>query len=112
MYLCSSVFVDTKPRMAQLMRLKTKGVKVEIIKTVAPDWKQVGFMMDLDPMGRKIRSIEAEHAHRLNGPVVCCQELFTVWLDSPDATWGNLIELLNDSEYKELAEQVANALGP
>ena len=107
-----SVFVDTKPRMAQLMRLKTKGVKVEIIKTIAPDWKQVGFMMDLDPMGRKIRNIEAEHAHRLNGPVVCCQELFTVWLGCPDATWGNLIELLNDSEYKELAEQVTNALGP
>ena len=106
-------FLDSKPRMAQLMRLKTpKGEKVEIIKTIAPDWKQVGFLMDLDPMGRNIRCIEAEHAHKLNCLVICCQELFTLWLDSPDATWGNLIELLIDSEYKELAEQVKNALHP
>ena len=67
--------------------------------------------MDLDPRGHKIRCIEAEHAHKLNCPVICCQEVFTVWLDSPDATWGNLIELLTDSEHKELAEQVRNALG-
>ena len=105
-------FVDSKPTMAQLMRLKTsKGEKVEIIKTIAPDWRQVGFLMDLDPKGHKIRCIEAEHAHKLNGPVICCQEVFTVWLDSPDATWGNLIELLIDSEHKELAEQVKIALG-
>jgi len=110
-----SVFciIDWKPRMAQLMRMKTsKGEKVEIIKTIAPDWKQVGYPMDLDPRGQKIRCIEAEHAHKLNGPVICCQEIFTLWLDSPDAAWGNLIELLIDSEYTQLAEQVKSALGP
>ena len=105
-------FVDSKPTMAQLMRLKTtKGENVEIIPTVAPDWRQVGYLMDLDPKGHKIRCIEAEHAHKLNGPVICCQEVFTVWLDSPDATWGNLIELLIDSKYKELAGHVKDALG-
>ena len=57
------------------MRLKTK---VKVTKTIAPDWKQVGFMKELDPMG-KIRSIEAEHAHRLNGPVVCCQDFAIGW---------------------------------
>jgi len=104
--------VDTKPRMAQLMRMKSlKGEKVEIIKTIAPDWKQVGYLLDLDPNGHKIRCIEAEHVHKLNGPVICCQEVFTVWLESSDATWGNLVELLTDSEHKELAEQVKNALG-
>ena len=94
------------------MRIKSsKGEKVEIIKTIAPDWKHVGYLMDLDPKGHKIRCIETQHAHKLNGPVICCQEVFTVWLDSPDATWGNLIELLTDSEHTELAEQVKNALG-
>jgi len=85
-FLDVSVFriVDLKPRMAQLMRMKTsKGEKVEIIKTIAPDWKPVGFLMDLDPRGQKIRCIEAEHAYKLNGPVICCQEIFTLWLDSP-----------------------------
>ena len=97
--------------MAQLMRLK--GIKWRF-QTITLDWKQVGFHIDLDPNGRKIRSIaiEAEHAHRLNGPVVCCHELFVLWLESPDATWGNLTELLNVSEYEELAEQIKNAPGP
>ena len=30
---------------------------------------------------------------------------------SPNATWGNLMEVLNDSEQEELAGRVKNALG-
>ena len=89
----------------------SKGEKVEIIKTIAPDWKQVGYLMDLDPNGHKVECIEADHGHKRNFSVICCQEMFRLWLDSSDATWGNLIELLTDSEHKELAEQVKNALG-
>ena len=107
----SSNYADMKPRIAQLMKLKNaKGEKIEIIKTIAPDWKQVGLLMDFDPKGKKVASIEAEHAHKRNGPVICCQEIFTLWLDQPDATWGNLLELLTDSEQKDLAEQVKDAL--
>ena len=103
---------DMKPSMAQLTMLKNaKGEKVEIIKTIAPDWTEVGFLMDLDPKGRKIANIEAEHALKRNGPVVCCREMFTLWLDRPDATWGNLIKLLDDAEQKDLAERVKDALG-
>ena len=103
---------DMKPSMAQLTMLKnTKGEKVEIIKTIAPDWMEVGFLMDLDPKGRKIANIEAEYAHKRNGPVVCCREMFTLWLDRPDATWENLVELLVDAEQKDLADQAKDALG-
>ena len=103
---------DTKPRIAQLMKLKTtKGERINIIESIAPDWKDVGFHMDLDPEGRKINSIEAEHAHKQNGLHVCCRETFKLWLDSPDATWGNLIELLVDSGQKQLAKDVRDALG-
>ena len=91
------------------MKLKTTGGdKVEIIKTLAPDWKEIGFIMDLDPNGQTVERIEAEHAH--NGPVTCCREIFRAWLDSPSATWGNLIELLMDSEQEELAEQLKDTL--
>ena len=101
-----------KPRMAQLMKLKsTKGERVNIIESIAPVWQKVGFLMDLDPNGQKVERIEAEHAHKHNGPDTCCREMFKLWLDSPNATWGNLIELLVDSEFKELAGQVKNALG-
>lgn len=97
------------PRMAQLMRLKTtKGEKIEIIKTIAPDWKAFGLLMDLDPKGQKVKSIEAEHSQ--DGPFNCCQEIFMLWLDSPNATWRNLIELLIDSEQEELAKKVKSAL--
>ena len=117
-FICSQVYLvlyystDTKPTIAQLTMLKnTKGEKVEIIKTIAPDWMEVGFLMDLDPKGRKIANIEAEHAHKRNGPVVCCREMFILWLDRPDATWENLIGLLVDAEQKDLSEQVKVALG-
>ena len=100
-----------KPRIAQLMRLKTaKGDRVNIMETIAPGWKTFGLLMDLDSTGQKVRHIEAEHAHKQNGQDICCQELLTVWLDRPDATWGNLIELLVDSEQGELAKQVRDAL--
>ena len=50
--------------------------------------------------------LQAEYAHKQNGQDICCQELFTVWLDRPDATWGNLMELLVDLEQIESAEHV------
>ena len=94
---------DMKPGMAQLVKLKTtKGERVNIIESIAPVWRKVGF---LDEMGQKV---EAEH--KQNGRDFCCQEIFKLWLDSQKATWGNLIELLVDSERKQLAEQVKNAL--
>ena len=72
--------------MAQLMRLKTtEGRKVEIIKTIAADWEHFGFLMDLDPEGKQIATIEAENAHKRNGLFICCQEIFMLWLQRPGA---------------------------
>ena len=106
------VCIDMKPTLAQLTMLKNaKGEKVEIIKTIAPDWMDVGSLMDLDRKGRTIGRIEADNAHKRNAPVACCRVMFTLWLDMPDSTWGNLIELLIDSEYTDLARQVQDALG-
>ena len=50
-----------KPSMAQLIRIK--GSKVEVLKTIAPFWKKLGFLMDLDPKGRKVARIEAENSY-------------------------------------------------
>ena len=93
------------------MLKNSKGERIEIIKTIAPEWMNVGMLMDLDPNGRKVVNIESQHAHKRNGLVVCCREMFILWLDQPDATWGKLIELLIDSEQKDLAEKVKDALG-
>ena len=96
--------------MAQLTMLKTaKGDHVEIIKTTAPDWKKFGYLM-VDPNGETLDLIEAEHAHKQNGLLTCCQEMFKLWLRREDATWGKLNELLIDFERKALAEQVMDAV--
>ena len=65
--------------------------------------------MDFDDEGRMVDFIEAEH--QMKGQTVCCQEVFKLWLKGPDATWGNLIELLIDCEQTALAEKVKDALG-
>ena len=103
---------DMKPRISQLMKLKTrKGERVNIMESITPIWKDFGLLMDLDQVGQKVACIEAEHVHKQNGLHICCREIFTLWLDSPDTTWGKLMELLVDSDRKELAKHVKNALG-
>ena len=103
-------YADTHPRIAQLIKLKTaEGEKLEIIKSLTPQWRQLGLLMDFDDEGRTVDLIKAEH--QSEGQTVCCQEVFKLWLKGPDATWGNLIELLIDCEQTALAEQVKDALG-
>ena len=70
---------DMKPRMAQLIKLKTtKGERVNIIESIAPVWKDVRFFMDLDPEGQKVNHIEAKHAQKPNGLHICCRwEIFS-----------------------------------
>jgi len=103
-------YADTNPRIAQLIKLKNaKGEKLEVVKSLTPHWRQLGLLMDFDKDGRTVDLIEAEH--QMKGQTVCCQEVFKLWLKGPDATWGNLIELLIDCEQTTLAEQVKDALG-
>ena len=103
---------NLKLTMANLTSLKTAdGDNLEIIETIAPDWKTVGYLMDFDPSGRKVDVIEADYAHKQNGGVTCCQEIFKLWLHREDATWEKLNEILNGSGHKVLAEQVMDAVG-
>ena len=102
---------NMKPTMAQLTMLKTaKGDVVKTIQTIAPDWKDLGYLMDFDQTGSRVSLIEAEYAHQRNGVLTCCQEIFKLWLRRGDATWVKLNELLIVSDYKGLAEQVMDAV--
>jgi len=84
--------------------------KVEIIKSVAPQWQQLGALLDFDTEGRTLDLIEEQH--KLNGPVDCCQAIMKHWLkgNGKDATWAVLIEILDDIEQSELARQVKSVL--
>ena len=100
-----------KPQLAQLRMMKTtEGQKIRIIRDLAPEWKDFGVSLNFDPEGRTVNLIEAEQ--KMNGPVACCRAMFQHWLagNGVPATWGMLIELLQDAEQSHLAEQIKGVL--
>ena len=86
------------------------GDKVQIIKSLASQWKEIGALLDFDTEGRTLKLIEADHQQK--GHVACCQEMFMFWLEGKgkEATWELFIELLDDIDQSELAKQVKAAL--
>ena len=97
-----------KPTLAQLKVMKTAtGEKIKIIESVAPQWKELGDLLDFDPEGRTLELIEA---NQQKDHVACCREMFVYWLRGKgrEATWEVLIELLDDIDQSELAKKVAS----
>ena len=88
----------------------TREGKISIIKSVAPQWKDLGALFDFDPEGHDIEVIEADY--RQEGHAACCREMFLHWIkgNGKEATWEVLIELLDDIDKKELANQVKTAI--
>ena len=106
-----SSLIGKKPTLAQLKIMKTAtGEKIKIIESVAPQWKELGDLLDFDPEGRTLELIEANNQQK--GPVACCREMFVYWLkgNGREATWEVLIELLDDSDQSELARIVKTVL--
>ena len=102
--------IAMKPTLAQLTTLKMKkGEKIKIIESVAPRWKNLGDLLDLDAEGRTLELIEA---NQQKDHVACCREMFVYWLKGKgkEATWGVLFELLDDIDQSELARKVKTAL--
>ena len=102
--------IAMKPTLAQLTTMKMKkGEKIKIIESVAPKWKNLGDLLDLDAEGRTLELIEA---NQQKDPIACCREMFVYWLKGKgwEATWEVLIELLDDVDQSELAKKVKNAL--
>ena len=99
-----------KPKLAQLKVMKTTtGEKIKIIESVAPQWKELGDLLDFDPEGRTLELIEA---NQQKDHVACCREMFVYWLRGKgrEATWEVLIELLADIDQSELAKKVETTL--
>ena len=106
-----SLLTAMKPTLAQLKIMKTTtGENIKIIESVAPQWKELGDLLDFDPDGRTLKLIEANN--QLRGHVACCREMFVTWLQGKgrEATWEVLIELLDDIDHSELAKTVTTAL--
>ena len=106
-----SFLTAVKPKLAQLKVMKTAtGEKIKIIESLATQWKELGDLLDFDPEGRTLELIEANIQQK--GQVERCREMFVCWLKGKgrEATWGVLIELLDDIDQSELAKKVKTAL--
>ena len=105
-------FSDSTPTLAKLSLLKTSdgtGVRVEIIKRVAPHWRDLGILMDFDKEGTQLKNIEEKYSD----PIRCCQAMFRYWLNGNGRgphSWNTLIELLEDCDHATLADEIRNAL--
>lgn len=101
---------DQTVRLSELKLMKTpKGEKVEVIKSLAADWKSFGVHLDFDGDGTTLNLIEAGHR---NHPIACCMEMFQRWLQGSGrqpVTWGVLVELLEDFEHRHLARKIKEA---
>ena len=95
-------------RLAQLKVLRIPGkLKIEIIKTVAPRWNDVGILMDFDETGKKLEQIEKDK-HDVEP---CCQTMFQYWLEGngiKPVSWKTLLQILEDCNFKTLADQVTD----
>ena len=77
-----------------------------MIKSVAPFWKDVGYLLDFDEYGSYVKSIEKKYSHN---PDECCTEILIQWLQgkaSKKPTWKDLIDILKDCELNTVAEEL------
>lgn len=106
--------IAKKPTFAQLTKIEMQTNEREeniwIINSVAPQWKELGALLDFDATGRTLELTEAKY--QKEGPVACCQAIFRCWLkgNGKECTWKVLTELLCDIGESELANQVKDAI--
>ena len=86
--------------------MSPSGKRLEIIDSIAPDWKDFGIHLDFDKTGRTIARIAREHHDR---PIDCCTEMMQEWLKGrgrQPATWATLIDLLKNGKMNVLAQEL------
>ena len=100
------------PSLAQLKLMKApNGKRIEIIKTVAPRWLDIGDMLNFDAKGEKLKQIRKEEGNR--GDEAICRKMFQLWLEGSGIKpilWATLLRILEDSDFTELAAQIKATL--
>ena len=104
-------FTDAALTLAKLSLLRTAGgKKIQIIKRLAPSWREVGILLDFDESGTELDIIEKTHP---TNPVACCQAMFQHWVKGNGVrpcSWSTLIDLLEDCDQQTLAKEIQDAL--
>ena len=93
--------------------LKThEGKKIQIIKKMAPHWRDLCALMDFDQTGTELATIDSKHR---GNPKECCRAMFQHWVNGNGVrpcSWRKLIELIDDCDQEALAEEIQTALSP
>ena len=104
--------LSSVPRLAQLRVMRTAdGQKIEIMKTVASQWRDIGDLLDFDALGATVKQIQADEG--LRGVESCCRSMFQHWLQGNGvrpASWTTLLEILEDSRFVSLVADVRRHL--
>ena len=93
--------------------LKTSdGKRIEIIKSLSPDWKTFGVLLNFDDLGSHLSLIEAQHGQ--TNPLACCRTMMIHWIagngEQPTLPVKKLLDLLVDGKGAYLAEQIKQVL--
>ena len=97
---------DKRPTIAQLQLLCISGRRIEIIKAIAPMWHHFGDQLNFDSNSRTIDLIRKRNDR---DPETGCKEMFQEWLRGSGVapvTWRTLAEVLEMSNYKNLAADI------
>ena len=85
------------------------GKKIQIIKTLAPDWNDLGILLDFDQDGTELDNIEKSHLT----DKARCKAMFQHWLKGNGVrpcSWRQLIQLLEYCDQETLAKEIQDAL--
>ena len=92
--------------------MKTKSdQKIEIIKSLAPCWKNFGVLLEFDDDGNQLELIESENGQ--HNPHKCCQAMMRHWIagnGEQPTTWRTLLALLKDDNRVVLAQTIQTVL--
>ena len=87
-----------------------KQHKLRIVQNICPRWRQIGNLLNISDS--LLESILSQYRGDLEE---CCYAVLRQWLDngSPDypLTWEGLLELLNDVDCSQVADQLKDAQG-
>lgn len=110
---CYYFHVEDGISLKELQLTKTpQGKRVEIIKSLAPKWKEFGLLLDFDPTGNELDIIDRDH--RGEGCIECCTSMFSLWLQGrgrQPAIWETLLDLLENFHRRSLVQQIRTAIG-
>ena len=100
---------DATPSLANLSMLRKGDKKIQIIKRLAPEWNDLGILLDFDESGTELDNIEKAHST----DKARCKAMFQHWIKGNGVrpcSWRKLIQLLEDCDQESLAKEIQDAL--